>query len=108
MPIEECKSARSLKNDPNHWQTLCIEEPFDLTNTARSAYDFEIFSKIKEVFFSSWYMLKETRSLLSVFNEPLFSQQQQLLMNQYNQIKYMPVMSNGSGTSMAPVSDVKS
>ena len=34
LPIEECRNARSPKNDPNHWLTLCIEEPFDLTNTA--------------------------------------------------------------------------
>lgn len=95
LPIEECKRARSLKNDPNHWQTLCIEEPFDLTNTARSTYDCEIFSKIKGVFFSSWYLLKESRNLSSVFNEPFFSQHpQQPVMSQFNQIKYVPVMSS--------------
>lgn len=110
LPIEECKSARSLKNDPNHWQTLCIEEPFDLTNTARSAYDGEIFLKIKNVFFQSFYLLKESRELMSVFEKPLFTQQQQQYMSQVQQMKYM-TMSSTSATAtpaMVPLSDVKS
>ncbi len=46
--IEQCKNIRTPKNDPNHWQTLCIEEPFDLTNTARSTYDWKVFRKVGE------------------------------------------------------------
>jgi hypothetical protein len=107
LPIEECKSAKSSKNDPNHWLTLCIEEPFDLTNTARSTYDGEIFLKIKEVFFNSWYRLNETCELQSVFKEPLFTSHHPQYMSQVNQMKFM--MPSGSGTSvMAPRSDVKS
>lgn len=75
--IEECKNVKSAKNDPNHWQTLCIEEPFDLTNTARSTYNGEIFEKIKNVFYRSWRQLKEFKSLDAVFREPIFVQQQQ-------------------------------
>lgn len=110
LPIDECRNARSIKNDPNHWQTLCIEEPFDLTNTARSAYDGEIFIKIKDVFFQSWLRLKENRQLGSVFKEPLFTQQQQQYMSQINtQIKYMAVPSGaGMPFPMAPLSDVRS
>lgn len=102
LPIEECKIVRSSKNDPNHWQTLCIEEPFDYTNTARSVYDYEIFAKIREVFFKSWLRLKETHSLDSVFRDPLFTQQQQ----QYYQMSFLKFMlPNGLS---APVNDIKS
>lgn len=106
--IEECKTAKSHKNDPNHWLTLCIEEPFDLTNTARSTYNGEIFSKIKHVFFHSWYRLNDTRKLESVFGDPLFTQQEQQQLSQMGQMKYM-MMPNGPGTSVtAPANDVKS
>lgn len=100
-----------MKNDPNHWQTLCIEEPFDLTNTARSAYDGEIFLKIKEVFRQSWYRLKETRQLESVFTTPLFVQTQQQQMSQLTQFKYMTIAATGPGTSppvMGSVNEIRS
>ena len=106
LPIEECKNARSLKNDPNHWQTLCIEEPFDLTNTARSAYDYEIFVKVKEVFFQSWHRLKESRSLDSVFSDPLFTAQQQQFISQMNQMKFM--MGGAATTAVTSSNDTKS
>lgn len=109
MSIDECRNARSSKNDINHWQTLCIEEPFDLTNTARSAYDGEIFIKIKEVFFQSWLRLKENRQLGSVFVEPFFTQQQQQYVSQINhQIKYMAMPSGSGILAMSPLSDVRS
>jgi hypothetical protein len=104
LPIEECKSARSLKNDPNHWQTLCIEEPFDLTNTARSAYDGEVFRKIKDVFFGSFYRLKETRNLEAVFSDPIFTQQQQQFMA--HQMKF--IMPAPVPVPLVVASDVKS
>lgn len=75
LSIEECKNVKTPKNDANHWQTLCIEEPFDLTNTARSTYDGEIFEKIKNVFFQSWRRLKESKTLECLFKDPLFVQQ---------------------------------
>lgn len=50
-------------------------EPFDLTNTARSTYDGEIFEKIKNVFFQSWRLLRENKTLESLFQEQLFIQQ---------------------------------
>jgi hypothetical protein len=84
-----------MKNDANHWKTLSIEgknsqlnysliykiqnsnfsEPFDLTNTARSVYDEEIFERIKQVFYTSWCCMRETLDLNSVFDEPLFKPQ---------------------------------
>lgn len=67
IPIDECRMARSHKNDPHQWKHLCIEEPFDLTNTARSVYDPEIFERIKAVFIASHNRLEHTRDLISIF-----------------------------------------
>ncbi|XP_020712232.2 poly(A) RNA polymerase gld-2 homolog A-like isoform X2 [Athalia rosae] len=67
MPIEECRRARSYKNDPHQWKYLCIEEPFDLTNTARSVYDPDVFERIKQVFRRSYYTLKKNYDLSSIF-----------------------------------------
>lgn len=72
LPIEQCRFQPSPKNDSSHWQTLCIEEPFDLTNTARSTYDWDIFAKIKNAFFQSWRRLNEAKNLNVLFQDPLF------------------------------------
>jgi poly(A) RNA polymerase GLD2 len=92
--IEQCKNVRAPKNDSNHWKTLCIgnyminkiifliiksfntiEEPFDYTNTARSTYDWDIFSKIKNAFFQSWRRLNDAKDLNYIFQDPLFVKQ---------------------------------
>ncbi|XP_035777761.1 poly(A) RNA polymerase gld-2 homolog B-like isoform X2 [Anopheles albimanus] len=73
IPIEECRLARSYKNDPHHWKHLCIEEPFDLTNTARSVFDGEVFEQIKSTFAISLRMLKENKNLSVLFGNPLFT-----------------------------------
>lgn len=99
LPIEECKNVRNSKNDPNHWQTLCIEEPFDLTNTARSAYDAEVFKKVEEVFTYSFLRLNENRKLESVFTNPLFTLEQQVQLKQMNQMKYL-TLSNGHAPAL--------
>ncbi|KAF3428640.1 hypothetical protein E2986_01796 [Frieseomelitta varia] len=67
IPIEECRRARSYKNDPHQWKYLCIEEPFDLTNTARSVYDPDVFSRIKHVFDCTYQNLKEHHDLARIF-----------------------------------------
>ncbi|XP_043460868.1 poly(A) RNA polymerase gld-2 homolog A-like isoform X1 [Leptopilina heterotoma] len=67
IPIEDCRRVRSFKNDPHQWKYLCIEEPFDLTNTARSVYDPEVFERIKQIFRVSYQRLNETLQLSSVF-----------------------------------------
>lgn len=67
IPIEECRRARSLKNDPHQWKCLCIEEPFDLTNTARSVYDPDVFERIKQVFDHTYQKLKKDHNLASIF-----------------------------------------
>ncbi|XP_043486716.1 poly(A) RNA polymerase gld-2 homolog A-like isoform X1 [Polistes fuscatus] len=65
--IENCRRARSLKNDPHQWKCLCIEEPFDLTNTARSVYDPDVFARIKLIFDCTYQKLKEGYNLASIF-----------------------------------------
>ncbi|KAH0548895.1 hypothetical protein KQX54_004058 [Cotesia glomerata] len=69
IPIEECRFSHSLKNDPHQWKWLCVEEPFDLTNTARSVYDFDTFEHIKQVFKLTCETLEKTHSLESVFKK---------------------------------------
>ncbi|KAK5650983.1 hypothetical protein RI129_002012 [Pyrocoelia pectoralis] len=61
--VDECRYARSLKNDPHQWKYLCIEEPFDLTNTARSVYDLPTFKRIQKVFEVSSSILMKTEDL---------------------------------------------
>lgn len=67
IPIEECRRARSYKNDPHQWKYLCIEEPFDLTNTARSVYDPDVFARIKQIFDCTYQNLKEYHDLSRIF-----------------------------------------
>lgn len=107
LNIEDCKMVKNPKNDPNHWQTLCIEEPFDLTNTARSAYDAEVFKKIRDVFMYSFFKLNEDRKLESVFTAPLFTQQEQQKMSQLKYLNMNGSM-NGHGPTLSLPTDVKS
>ncbi|XP_059224181.1 poly(A) RNA polymerase gld-2 homolog B [Stomoxys calcitrans] len=81
LPINACRTAKSLKNDIHQWKELCIEEPFDLTNTARSVYDFETFERVKGVFVSSWRVLKDTLDLNSIFLPDIEQTVQQVLSN---------------------------
>ncbi|KAL0270750.1 UNVERIFIED_CONTAM: hypothetical protein PYX00_008050 [Menopon gallinae] len=67
LEIEDCRLVRNSKNDPHQWKYLCIEEPFDLTNTARSVYDYLAFRRIHKIFCKSYEKLKETRCLDSIF-----------------------------------------
>ncbi|XP_059048004.1 poly(A) RNA polymerase gld-2 homolog A-like [Achroia grisella] len=49
VPVAECRLARPQR-DPHQWKLLCVEEPFDLSNTARSVYDPESFERIVSTF----------------------------------------------------------
>ncbi|XP_025989876.2 poly(A) RNA polymerase gld-2 homolog A isoform X2 [Solenopsis invicta] len=69
IPKEECRMVQSSKNDPYQWKYLCIEEPFDLTNTARSVYDPDMFSKIIFILNITYTRLKQRYSLSDVFQE---------------------------------------
>ncbi|XP_046966727.1 poly(A) RNA polymerase gld-2 homolog A-like isoform X1 [Vanessa cardui] len=59
VPVWECRARAALAPhaDPSHWKLLCVEEPFDLTNTARSVYDPETFEKIVTTFRESYARL---------------------------------------------------
>jgi poly(A) RNA polymerase GLD2 len=61
------------KNNSSQWQSF--EEPFDLTNTARSTYDREVFARVKNAFFQSWCRLNEAKDLNVLFQDPLFIKQ---------------------------------
>lgn len=66
LPIIECRFMRAPKNDPNQWKFLCIEEPFDLTNTARSVFDNDTFQHIKNVIIYSYNELLKTNLLTNI------------------------------------------
>ncbi|XP_032595767.1 poly(A) RNA polymerase gld-2 homolog A isoform X2 [Drosophila grimshawi] len=68
LPVESCRAAKAVKNDVHQWNQLCIEEPFDLTNTARSVYDAEIFKRIRAIFLTSYNLLESTHNLISIFD----------------------------------------
>jgi len=78
VPKEVVQYYGGPKNSPHMWKSLCIEEPFDRTNTARSVYDPIVFEKIIEVFRMSHEKLVQTGDLSSILGpEPflLFDQQ---------------------------------
>lgn len=56
------------KNTPTQWRWICIEEPFDRTNTARSVWDEQSFSHILNVFRYSHYKLEKSKNLNSILN----------------------------------------
>ena len=45
-------------------------EPFELTNTARSVYDYYVFQRILRVFKKSNQVLNQTKNLEDLFHEP--------------------------------------
>ncbi|KPU79809.1 uncharacterized protein Dana_GF18072 [Drosophila ananassae] len=67
LPVEVCRASNAPKNDIHQWNELCIEEPFDQTNTARSVYDSETFERIRAIFLASYRRLESTRNLNSIF-----------------------------------------
>ncbi|XP_016960212.1 poly(A) RNA polymerase gld-2 homolog A [Drosophila biarmipes] len=67
LPIDVCRAATAPKNDIHQWNELCIEEPFDQTNTARSVYDSDTFERIRAIFVASYRRLESTRNLSSIF-----------------------------------------
>ncbi|KAJ8718705.1 hypothetical protein PYW08_002942 [Mythimna loreyi] len=70
VPVGVCRAARAHKNDPHQWKLLCVEEPFDLTNTARSVYDPESFDKIVSTFRTSHQRLAAARCLAAAWPQP--------------------------------------
>lgn len=70
VPVAECRAARAHKNDPHQWKLLCVEEPFDLTNTARSVYDPDTFDKIVATFRASHERLARGLRLADAWPQP--------------------------------------
>lgn len=62
--------VRMNSNDAAQWKWLCIEEPFDGSNTARSVFDLNIFRRVMHVFERSARTLKETGDVKSVLSQP--------------------------------------
>ncbi|XP_034138884.1 poly(A) RNA polymerase gld-2 homolog B isoform X4 [Drosophila guanche] len=71
LPVAACRLAKSYKNDAYQWKELNIEEPFDLSNTARSVYDGATFERIKTTFVASARALEHSLDISSVFS-PIF------------------------------------
>jgi poly(A) RNA polymerase GLD2 len=57
-----------MNNYIHHILCSCLTEPFDLTNTARSVYDGDVFERIKAVFQASYNSLKKTCNIDSIFH----------------------------------------
>ena len=68
IPKSVAREYRSPKNTPSQWKYICVEEPFERTNTARSVYDEEAFLHILDVFCRSYHYLKHTQSLKSIMS----------------------------------------
>ncbi|KAK7116384.1 poly(A) RNA polymerase GLD2-like [Littorina saxatilis] len=56
--------------DPTQWKYLCIEEPFDRSNTARSVFDPYIFQRIRQVFCRSAEVLKTRGDVAAILSQP--------------------------------------
>ncbi|ALC49825.1 wisp, partial [Drosophila busckii] len=74
LPVAACRLAKSPKNDMQQWKELNIEEPFDLSNTARSVYDYGTFERVKAVIVGSARRLEHTLDISSIFS-PLHQSQ---------------------------------
>jgi len=72
VPKEVVQYYGGPKNSPHMWKSLCIEEPFDRTNTARSVYDPMVFEKIIDVFRMSHDKLVQTGDLNSILGPEPF------------------------------------
>ncbi|XP_033248126.1 poly(A) RNA polymerase gld-2 homolog B isoform X2 [Drosophila miranda] len=83
LPVSACRLAKSCKNDAYQWKELNIEEPFDLSNTARSVYDFATFERVKATFGASARALEHTLDINSVFS-PHFLENQFANQPQYS------------------------
>lgn len=68
MKKEVAREYRSPKNTSTQWHFICVEEPFDRTNTARSVSDYESFKRVTNVFKDSYCRIKQTHNLVSVLN----------------------------------------
>jgi len=66
LPKHVVQRYKSEENAFSHWKYLCIEEPFNRTNTARSVYDEVTFERILSVFRVSHYTIRRYPVLDSI------------------------------------------
>uniref|UniRef100_A0A8C5N2F1 polynucleotide adenylyltransferase n=1 Tax=Leptobrachium leishanense TaxID=445787 RepID=A0A8C5N2F1_9ANUR len=66
ISIREAKAM--TRTEGMEWRNkyICIEEPFDGTNTARAVHEKHKFDQIKEEFLKGWVRLRDNRDLNSV------------------------------------------
>ncbi|XP_055954187.1 poly(A) RNA polymerase GLD2-like isoform X3 [Argiope bruennichi] len=65
---EDAAQTTSPKNKHGHWKYICIEEPFDQTNTARAVFNQAVFDRIQHVFKTSWNRITKICNLSSVLS----------------------------------------
>jgi poly(A) RNA polymerase GLD2 len=81
--VQRYKSDTS-ENYFTHWKYLCIEEPFNHTNTARSVYDEITFQRILSVFRVSHYTFRRYPYLDSIMSaEALTNESNKYYSNEY-------------------------
>lgn len=67
-----CLPSQLSNGNSSMWKFILIEEPFDLTNTARAVYEYNIFHEIVGVFQKSLKTIKQTKSYDQLFIEKYF------------------------------------
>lgn len=66
LPIEFCRQVKSPKNDPHQWKYVCIEEPFNFSNTSRSVFNLDVFKHIKRLILLSYKELACHKALSQI------------------------------------------
>lgn len=66
ISVREGKAVQ--RTDGIEWRNkyICVEEPFDRTNTARAVHEMQKFEMIQEEFMKAWVRLRDNRDLNSV------------------------------------------
>lgn len=66
LPKHVAMCFTSTKNKRGHWKFICIEEPFNRTNTACAVYDQDSFNRIISAFKSTWLHLSNKKELSAI------------------------------------------
>ncbi|GIY78869.1 poly(A) RNA polymerase gld-2 homolog A [Caerostris darwini] len=71
IPKIQAIQNSSPKNKQAHWKFICIEEPFDFTNTARVCFDEVVFEHIHHTFIDSYNRITKISKLSSILNDKI-------------------------------------
>lgn len=66
LPKHIAMNFRSPKNKRGHWKYICIEEPFNRTNTACAVYDADSFNRILAAFSTTWTTVKARKEISAI------------------------------------------